>query len=265
MKVYISADIEGVAGINHWDETEATKRSDYEPFRKQMTEEVLSAIRGARAAGASEITVRDAHDTARNILPQDLPRGVQLIRGWSGHPSMMMEGLDESYDAVFLVGYHSPGAGDGNPLRHTMTVDKLVETKINGKRASEFLLNTLYAASLGVPVVLVSSDTALAKDVKELSEQILTVETTRGVGNATYTRQPDDVLEDIENKAKKALQETIKPVGLADTFLLELTFTNHSHAYKASFYPGAELVSEICVQLETDNIFDIHRALGFML
>lgn len=265
MKIYISVDIEGVAGINHWDETEATKPNDYEPFRKQMTQEVIAAIKGARKAGATEITVRDAHDTARNILPQDLPQGVQMIRGWSGHPSMMMEGLDESYDAVFLIGYHSPGASDGNPLRHTMTVEKLVETKLNGMRASECMLNTLYAASLHVPVVMVSGDEGLTKEAKNLNKDVHTVSTTRGVGNATYTRHPLDVLADIEKTAEQALKKKIAPVKFEETYLLELRYANHSHAYKASFYPGATLVYETGVQLRVDNIFDIHRAIGFML
>ena len=265
MKIYISVDMEGVAGISHWDETEASKPRDYEPFRRQMVNEVNAAINGARAAGAKQITVRDAHDTARNILPHELPKGVELIRGWSGHPAMMMEGLDESYDAVFLIAYHSPGSGDGNPLRHTMTVEKLVETKLNGNRASEFLLNTLYAASLGIPVVFVSGDKALTEESKELICDIHTVPTTRGVGNATYTRHPQDVLEDIEKTAEQALLKIGRPPSLPQSFLLELTFSNHSHAYKASYYPGAKLISETAVHLKADNIFDIHRALAFML
>ena len=85
MKVYISADIEGVAGITHWDET-AKSKSEYQEFREQMTQEVIAACQGAFHAGATEVLINDAHHTGRNILISQLPEKARLIRGWSFHP-----------------------------------------------------------------------------------------------------------------------------------------------------------------------------------
>ena len=90
MKIYISADIEGVTGVTHWDETDLTK-GEYNQFREQMTAEVVAACEGALEAGATEIWVKDAHDSARNIIAAKLPQAAKLIRGWSGHPFIMVQ------------------------------------------------------------------------------------------------------------------------------------------------------------------------------
>ena len=91
-RIFLSADIEGTCGIAHWDETELGK-PDYEPFRRQMTREVAAACQGALSAGAAEVLVKDAHDSARNIDPAGLPRGIRMNRSWSGDPLSMMSGL----------------------------------------------------------------------------------------------------------------------------------------------------------------------------
>ena len=130
MKVFISADIEGVNNIATWDETDL-KSGEYSYFRKQMTEEVARACMGAKAAGADTIFVKDAHDSARNLILKDLPEYVTLHRGWQGCPCSMMAGLDESFDAVIFIGYHSPASSDGNPLSHTMNLRNQY-VKING-------------------------------------------------------------------------------------------------------------------------------------
>ena len=121
MKVYISVDIEGVAGITHWDEATIGKPG-YETFREQMTAEAAAACEGALAAGATGLLVKDAHSSGRNILPACLPESVQLIRSWSGDPLCMVEELDESFDAVAMVGYHSGAGFGGNPLAHVLVL-----------------------------------------------------------------------------------------------------------------------------------------------
>ena len=103
MRVYISADIEGVCGITHWDE--ATKScADYAALQQQMQREVVAACEGAIAAGATEIRIKDAHATGRNLDPLQLPRQAHLVREWSGHPLMMVQELDASFDALLLIG-----------------------------------------------------------------------------------------------------------------------------------------------------------------
>jgi len=111
-RIYISSDIEGTCGIAHWDETDQDK-SAYSQFQQQMSREVAAACEGCLAAGAEQILVRDAHDSARNILPAMLPDTgkLSLFRGWGRDPYGMMSGLQEggSTGSMF-TGYHSAGS-----------------------------------------------------------------------------------------------------------------------------------------------------------
>ncbi|MGB6371558.1 MAG: M55 family metallopeptidase, partial [Atribacterota bacterium] len=132
MKIYISADIEGVTGITHWDETEKSK-SDYQKFAKQMTDEVKAACEGAINAGAKEIWIKDAHDTGRNIIAADLPQKIKLVRGWSEHPFSMVQELDKSFDALLMIGYHSFAGSSSNPLSHTLSSRTFNYIKFNGE------------------------------------------------------------------------------------------------------------------------------------
>jgi len=140
LKIYISADIEGVTGTTDWDETEKGEPA-YAEFREQMTAEVAAACEGALDAGATEIWVKDAHDSARNLIAAKLPQEVKLVRGWSGHPFSMVGGLDETFQAAMMIGYHAPAASDANPLAHTMNRG-ITSLKINDQLASEFMLQT---------------------------------------------------------------------------------------------------------------------------
>src|SRR5512137_2411178 len=134
LKVFISVDMEGVSGLINWDETEQGG-SDYPLFRKLMTEEANAAIAGALVAGATEIVVRDAHGSARNILPDLLRPEARLIREWAS-PMSMMEGLDRTFDAVVFVGYHARGGTPDAVLKHTMSLT-LFDLILNGVRMPE--------------------------------------------------------------------------------------------------------------------------------
>lgn len=145
MKIFISADIEGVATTTLWPETEKGSE-DYRLHAQQMTMEVIAACEAASEAGAPEIVVRDAHEDGNNLDIWKLPENVTLIRGWSGHPYSMVYGIDPSFDAAIFIGYHSAASSGGNPLSHTESLNPL-SVKLNGTLASEFLLYS-YAAAL---------------------------------------------------------------------------------------------------------------------
>ena len=134
LKVFISVDMEGVSGLINWDET-AQGGPDYPLFRKLMTAEANAAIAGALEAGATEIVVRDAHDSARNILPDELRPEARLIREWNG-PLSMMEGIDKTFDAVVFIGYHARAGTPDAVLKHTMSLS-LFDVILNGVRLPE--------------------------------------------------------------------------------------------------------------------------------
>lgn len=266
MKIYISADIEGVCGIADWDEAIHGK-VDYEPFRIQMTDEIRAACEGALKANANEIWVKDAHDRARNIIDiKQLPPNVRLIRGWSRHPFMMMQELDETFDAVIMIGYHSFAGSKESPLAHTLDPELIDFVKINDHNASEFLINAYTAAYVNVPVVLVSGDRGLCQHVEQFNKNISTIETNQGVGQSIISKHPDVVVKQIKEKTAEVLQGDIGKcrITLPEIFKVEISYRHHYQAYKSSFYPGMKEIAPTKVIFETDNYFDVLRMMLFV-
>lgn len=265
MKLFISADIEGVNNIVNWDETEL-KSNEYNYFRKQMTNEVAHACLGAKAAGVNEILVKDAHDSARNLILSELPDFVKLHRGWQGCPCSMMAGLDSSFDAVAFIGYHSPASSDGNPLSHTMNL-RNHHIKINGILTSEFYINALYASYLGVPIAFLSGDERLTEIVKEINPFITTVATKKGAYGAVISKHPNITNKEIETNIKEALSKdlTLCKVELPKHFDVEIQYKKFTDAYSASFYPGCKLINSDTITFSTDDYFEVVRAFKFIL
>lgn len=265
MKVFISADIEGVNNIVNWEETDL-HAAEYAYFRKQMTDEVRSACEGLKRAGATEIFIKDAHGSARNLILKDLPDYVKLHRGWEGVPCSMMAGLDKSFDAVVFIGYHSAASSDGNPLSHTMNLRNQY-VKINGKLASEFYINALYASYLGVPVAFLSGDKALTESVKEENNNILTVATKEGAYGAVVSNHPSVTNKLIEEQVYESIKKDLKHnlVTLPKHFTVEIQYKKFADAYSASFYPGCKLIASDTLVYESDDYFEVVRALKFIL
>lgn len=265
MRVFLSVDIEGVAGISHWDEA-TISHPDYPRFQQQMMAEAVAACEGALAAGAMAITVKDAHATARNLNGGSLPRPTELISGWSGHPFSMVQGLDETYDAAAFIGYHAKAGDGGNPLSHTLTGQVHTMT-LNGERMSEFRLHALAAALVGVPVVFASGDQTLCDDLASTQPATATFATKWGEGPSQHSVHPEVAVESIRSGMQAALEGDTAAalIDLPDRFEFELHYKQHTVAYEKSFYPGATLVDPHTVKLETTDYFEILRAIQFLL
>ncbi len=257
MKVFISADIEGVTGTTHWDETEKEK-ADYREFQEQMSLEVAAACRGALDAGAEVVVVKDAHGSGRNILAERLPREALLIRGWSGHPYGMMQGLDETFDAAMMIGYHSGAGVARNPLAHTMT-GAPISVRINGKIAPEFMINAFTAGYVHVPVVFVSGDEGLCQAAQEMVKAIHTVAVKSGLGNATVNIHPKLALEKIHTGVLGALQGDLTrcQVDMPDVFEFEIRYKSAHHAFTHSFYPGVKVIDDFTIAFASRNYMDL--------
>ncbi|QAA77120.1 MAG: D-aminopeptidase dipeptide-binding protein DppA [Candidatus Bipolaricaulis sibiricus] len=263
MKVYISADIEGVAGATHWDETDVGKPG-YEATRAQMAAEVRAACEGARRAGAQEILVNDAHDTGRNLTPADMPAGTELLRGWTGHPLALVEGLDRSFTGLVLVGYHAPAGSAGSPLAHSMAL-RLHSLEINGAPASEVRLAAYSAAYVGVPLVFVSGDEETCREAEALRSGIATFAVKRGVGGATVSVDAERAVVGIRDGVAAALAATLPGVvALPERFAVEVVFRDGPAAYRASFYPRASLRGARTVAFEATDFLEVLRFLLFV-
>lgn len=264
MKVYISVDIEGVAGITTWSETELGN-ADYVQFAKQMTNETIAACEGAIAMGASEIFVKDAHDSARNIDITKLPKCVKLSRGWASSPESMVAGIDESFDAAIFIGYHAGAGYDGNPLAHTMSTNNNY-IKVNGELASEFVINSYVAAEHGVPVVFISGDKMLCDTAKQFNNGIETVAVKEGIGGSTVSINPDYACELIKEGVKNSLKhiESCK-IEIPEKFEVEINYKEHKDARRASFYPGVTQISPRVVKYTAKDVKEFITTRMFIL
>ncbi len=264
MKVFISADIEGVAGISSWEETNHEHmRGEY--FAKQMTAEVKAACEAAISLGA-EVVVRDAHDSARNMDVSTFPKEVKLVRGWAGSPMSMMETLDNSFDAVVFIGYHSAAYTSHSPLAHTMSGRKYQKITINGVIASELRINTYLSYYNGVPVVAIAGDKGVCEDAKTIDPNIHTIETQEGIGDSTLSIHPKKSIELIAEQVKNALTKNKKyySTKLPTSFDMQIEYKEISDYHRASFYPDVTKVDARTLSYKNNDFYEVARALMFM-
>lgn len=264
MKVYISVDIEGVAGITHWDEADK-KHADYPEFREQMTREAVAAIEGAEAAGATEIIVKDAHSSGRNLITAMLPGNVRLIRSWAGHPLCMVQDLDDTFNAVMMIGYHSAAGSEANSLAHTLSLDA-TEIRLNGRRASEFYIHALASSMLGVPTVFVSGDQGLMEEVALTNPAIGRCAVKEGRGQSTISMTPAGAATAIRSGAERALRNDLSRslLQVPEHIILEITYGDPNLAYRHQWYPGAGHVGNRTIRFETEHYFDCLRMLNYV-
>ncbi|WP_069998141.1 M55 family metallopeptidase [Cellulosilyticum sp. I15G10I2] len=264
MRIYISADIEGVTGVSTWEET-LKGNAEYDRCREQMTREVAAACEGALAAGADYIIVKDAHEDGKNLIHSMLPEQVKIISGWSNHPYNMVEGLDESFDGVMLIGYHSGGSSNGSPLAHTLSINSIRNITINGKKADEFLIYAYAAHRLKVPVIMVTGDGELIRHVRAFDPAIKTVAVQEGFGGAIVSIHPNVAAARIKKAAKRAVENIVSfTTSQLDTYELKVEFKKHQDAYKYSFYPKAEQIGEYTIRYVSNNYMDLLTLLMFM-
>lgn len=264
MKLYISADIEGVTGVTHWDETEL-HHAAHGAAAAQMTREVVAACRGAIAAGATEILIKDGHDSARNIIASELPEEAVLIRGWTNSPESMVAGIDDNFDAAIFIGYHSGADSNGCPLSHTMNLNNNY-LKINGDYASEFTINTYTAAHYNVPVVFLSGDATLCEQAKKLVPSIETVAVKYGIGNATFNINENKACRLIEEGVKAGLQKINDcKINEPSVYDVEINFKECVKAYRASFYPGVTQVDDKTIRYTAKDAKEMMTTRMFVL
>lgn len=264
LKVFISVDMEGVCGVVHWEDVSRSGK-DYGLFRRLMTEETNAAIEGALAAGATEILVRDSHGSARNILPDLLHPKADLLRDWANSPLSMMEGIDETFDAVIFIGYHARANTPDATLDHTMSSSAVYEVTLNGKKMPEAGINAFIAGNFGVPVALVAGDKAICQQVTELFGEVETAAVKEGIGNAAKMLHPKKAQELIKKKTTDALKRVsdFKPFTFTPPYTLDITFRDERRAEIASWLPGAKRKTSTTVSYTSNDWMDVLRFFMF--
>jgi D-amino peptidase len=210
VRVYISADIEGVTGTVSWGQAGGPRAAhyDWDFARRMMTHDVNAAIRGARAAGADYVLVKDSHGGSKNLLIDQLEPGVELISGHGTGRDGMMEGIDSSFDCAMLVGYHGMAGTLAGIMEHTIS-GMVHRYSINGMAAGEIAMSTATAGQYGVPLVFVSSDVAGCAEAADLIPGLTTVAVKEGLGRYMgRLRHPSVTGPEIEAAVKAACAST---------------------------------------------------------
>ena len=267
MKVYIFADMEGVAGVVNREQL-VTDGFEFQQFRKFMTEEVNAAIEGAREAGATEIVVSDSHGTGLNLLMDVLPQDIQLVRSWP-RPLGMMEGIDDTFSAALFLGYHAGVGNIGGIVAHTISSAAFTSVKINNIEMSEGGMNALIAGHFGVPVVMISGDDAAVSEVSDMLGPIEGAVVKWHYGHTSArTLMPEAAQALIREKAKAGIERRkgLKPFHIEGPLTLDLTYKNDKAAEMIAYLPNVERIDNHSVRFVGSIIelsMFIEMALGY--
>jgi D-amino peptidase len=266
LKVFISADMEGVAGAVTPDQLGPTG-FEYQRFREFMTAEVLAAIEGAREAGATEIVVADAHGNGENLLIERLPPEVRVIRSWP-RPLMMMQGIDSTFHAAVFIGYHSATTNPEGVRAHTISSARLAAVKLNGTPMPEAGINAAIAGHFGVPVVMISGDDATIAEARQLIGELEGAEVKRAISfHAAATLTPAAAQLLIRQRVRDGIAKrtSIRPMRMSGPVRLDVTFKNYRPAEMLAYLPIVERVDAHTIRYTAQSILDISKFLEFIV
>ena len=260
MKVFLSSDMEGTAGVVEWEQCVGDGPAAA-AGRRLLLDEVNAAIEGAIDGGASEIVVNDSHATMRNLPPDAIAGQASYISG-SHKPLYMMQGLDASFDAVLFVSYHgSVGASAG--LSHTYNPRAVAEARINGTVTGEAGINALVAAHYGVPVVLVTGDRCACEETAALIPGVHAAVVKEHVSRlAAHSLHPSRACQLIRETAQQALSgaATAKPPPFTTPVQLDVSVRNTDIAEAATWVRGVERAGPRELRIEGDDLLAVYRS-----
>jgi D-amino peptidase len=264
LKVYISADMEGVVGTVTSDQL-GPSGFEYQRFREIMTREVNAAIEAARAAGATQILVSDSHGNGENLLMEELPQDIQLVRSWP-RPLMMMEGIDESFDAVIFIGYHASTSNTEGVRAHTISSANLTSVRLNGTEMLEASINAAIAGDFGVPVVMISGDDKLVAEARRVVGDMEGAVVKWALGfHSARTLMPEASYRLISEKVTAALGRLsdFRPYRMEGPVELEISFKNYMPAELLSYLPIVERVDSHTIRYVGRDMTEISKFLEF--
>lgn len=266
MKIYISADMEGVVGAVSSDQL-GPGGFEYQKFREFMTAEVNAAIEAAREAGATEIVVSDSHGNAQNLLLDKLPKDILLVRGFP-RPLMMMEGIDETFDGVIFLGYHSSTSNPEGVRAHTMSSARLADVRLNDVTMSEGSFNAAIAGQFGVPVIMISGDDAAVKEVTDVVGDIEGAVVKWNYGfHSARTMMPEAAYALIREKVRKAMGRIgeFKPYKVSTPVKLDVRFKSYRPSELLSYLSIVERTDSHSIRFTGKDMVEASKFMEFIL
>ncbi len=265
LKVLISVDMEGVAGVVTSDQL-GPAGFEYERFREFMTREALAAVEAARSVGATEIVVADAHGNGENLLIEQFPADVRIIRSWPRRLSMVA-GVDEGVDALVFIGYH---AGTNNPTgvrAHTFSSANLTRVALNGTNVTEGAWNAAIAGQFGVPVVMISGDDAAIAEVRAAVGNIEAAETKRSLGfHSANTLTPQAAVTEIRQRVEAGLRgrQRLSPYRVAGPVTVDVSFKNYMPAEVLAYLPMFERTDSHSIRFRAKDMAEASAIMEFI-
>jgi D-amino peptidase len=259
LKVFISVDMEGLAGVLTANEV-STTGPDYPHFRAIMAGETNAAVDGAFRAGATDVLVRDSHGAKQNLLPGDVDPRARLLRGQSIGPKNMMEGIDKTFDAVVFIGYHARAGTPNAILEHTSN-GNVIDFQVNGVSLPEGGYNAITAGLVGVPVVFASGDRALVDQLRALLGPIDGVAVKEEIGDAVITFSPKQAQDEIRRGVEQAVRgrARFKPFTMPGPYTMTLRVKA-----ERPLYNGAERVGPGEFRFSSPDFLEILNAFNAM-
>lgn len=261
MKIFISVDMEGITGVATGQQMQD---SEYQRFRKLMTYDVNAAIEGAYEAGATEFVVGDSHGNMSNLLIEELDERASLISG-NNKLLCQMEGIDESFDGVFFVGYHGREGGSARGvINHTIMGLAVTEIRLHGKPVGEAEINAGVASYYGVPALLVTGDDVVAEEVTSYLPDIETAVVKRGIDRfAAELLPPKKARGVIREAAKRAVQKAkqVEPTCYKGNTVFEIDFKTTSQALMCTLFPTVEMVGPKTIRIESEDYVQAFKQL----
>ncbi len=262
MKVFISSDMEGCAGIVDWSQCRAPGPA-YEAGCALLLGEVNAAIAGAEAAGATQILVNDSHGAMANLPPDSLAGGASYLSG-RHKPLYMMEGLDGTFDAVLFVGYHG-SMGSSGILSHTYNPRAVYGARLNGAVTGEAGINALVALAHRTPIALVTGDQFATQEARPfcgMAEEVAVKESVTRF--AALSMHPQSARSAIHKGAESALQRSrqqqMSLPGIELPATLEIDWLTADMAEMATWVRGVERTGERTVQISSADPLQIYRS-----
>jgi len=255
MNLYISSDMEGVAGVCAWQQVDArTPHPEYETYRRYYTQEVASAIEGARADGAAAVLVNDSHGPMRNLLLDELPPDVRVIFG-NRKPFSMVQDADGGFGGAFFIGYHG-AAGDADAvLCHTYTPSVIYEVRVNGIRCSEATLNAGLLGFYGVPLLLATGDRTTVEGIAKQMPWVRGAIVKESIGNfAADSMMPAAAQRAIRREAEAAIAgaATAKLFCFEPPITLDVQLVTAAQAHLVATIPSFERTGSRSVRFVHD-------------
>jgi D-amino peptidase len=265
MRVYLSVDMEGIAGVSHPGPT-GSGHSRYPAAVDLMVGETNAAIEGAIAAGAKDILVNDSHGGMFNLLPERIHPAARVLQGQK--PWSMVEGAGPGggFDVALFVGYHARAGHARGNIAHTYSLAP-VETRLDGRPTGEYGLNAMILGTWGIPVGLVTGDDALAEEVVDWlpwAERVV-VKTAVG-GSAAASVHPTVAAERIRAGSERAVRAAatggLELLRVGPPVVIEVDYSRGVEADHAAIVPGAERFGDRGVRFASDDPAIAYR--GFL-